>query len=98
MTLRNILIPVFALAVLLIILDTCPHSIQNRAVSVIAFEDLDADGERDRDEPPIENTLVVGVYNVHGSFTHIGVTTDETGEVAVSAEYTHFFNLTIYMS
>jgi hypothetical protein len=83
------------LAVLFIVLDTCPHSIQNRTVSVITYEDSDADGEWDRDESPIENTLVVGVYNVHGSFTHLGRTTDAAGEVTVSAEYTHFFNLTI---
>ncbi|MBN1177736.1 MAG: hypothetical protein JXD18_00880 [Anaerolineae bacterium] len=95
MSMRHILIPLLALAVLLIVLDTCHHTTYDREVTVVVFEDLNGDGRRDRDEPAIPDTLVVAVYNVHGSFTHHGMLTDAEGKATVHAVYTHFFNLNV---
>jgi hypothetical protein len=94
-TAARVIYPLLALAILLGVLDTCPHTIQNASPTLTAFEDLDRDGRQDRDEPPIPNTLVVADFNVHGTFTHLGRLTNEKGEVTLSAEYTHFFNVVV---
>ena len=91
----RIIYPLLALAILLGVLDTCPHTVHGANPTIIVFEDLDQDGRRDRDEAPIPDTLIVSTFNVHGHYTHLGVLTDEKGEATINAEYTHFFNVLV---
>lgn len=94
-TVSRMIYPLLALAILLGVLDTCPHTIQDASPTIAVFEDLDGDGRQDRDEPPIPNTLIVSVFNMHGTFSHLGLLTDEKGEVTIDAEYSHFFNVIV---
>jgi hypothetical protein len=80
---------------LFLMADTCPHTIYQADTTITVFEDQDADGRFDKDEPLIPETLVVAVYNVHGTHNHLGLFTDEMGQVRVRAEYTHFYNLIV---
>lgn len=94
-TAARVIYPLLALAILLGVLDTCPHTIQNASPTITVFEDLDRDGRRDRDEPPVPNTLVIADFNMHGNYTHLSLLTDEKGEVTIDAEYSHFFNVVV---
>lgn len=94
-TAARVIYPLLALTILLGVLDTCPHTIQNANPTITVFEDLDRDGRQDRDESPIPNTMVVSVFNMHGHFTHLSLLTDAQGEVTIHAEYSHFFNVVV---
>jgi hypothetical protein len=43
----------------------------------------------------IPNTLVLGEFNIHGSFQRTGALTDEDGQATLAIEYTHFFKVMV---
>jgi hypothetical protein len=93
---RSRLLWLLAIAsVLFLMADTCFHSIYKKQAEVVAFEDADGDGNMDRGEAPIPDTLVVGEFNIHGSFRRSGALTGEDGTAVIEAEYTHFFKIMV---
>jgi len=87
--------PCLALAVLLLVFDTCPHTVYEAAVTVAVFEDDDGDGVWDEGEHPIRGTVVVAKHNIHGGFTRSAVLTDAEGQATLAAEYTHVFEISV---
>lgn len=87
--------PWLALAVLLIVADTCPHTTYTSSAQVAIFEDTNANGKLDRGELAIPNTLIVAEYNTYGAFFRSAVLADANGQATLKASYTNFFNVIV---
>jgi len=81
------------LAVLLSLILACggndPEITSTTTITV--FEDNNNDGQMGAGEAPIPNTLIVASYNRLGYGARISSLTDQSGQVTVSADYTHYF-------
>lgn len=89
------LVPFVALAMLLVAMDTCPHTVYSSTAWVTVFEDRDGNGEQGSDEPGIPDALVLAVYNTYGAFTRDVLRTDTAGQATFSAQYTNVFNVEV---
>jgi hypothetical protein len=63
------------------------------SISVVVFEDNDADGTQDPGEAGLVDVLVVATTNQHGAFTRTAVRTDVNGEASIEGTTTHVFRV-----
>jgi hypothetical protein len=71
----------------------CGGSVSKEQANVTVFVDADRDGNLDRGEAPLPDTLILAEFNIHGSFRRTAGLTGEDGKVTLEAEYTHIFEI-----